>query len=275
MARSRNIKPGFFDNDLLAEIPALGRLLFIGLWTIADREGRLEDRPKKIKAQVLPYDECDVENLLQHLANRGFILRYEVEGTGFIQVVNWSKHQQPHVKEVPSSIPAPIEHGASTVQVQCKPETSTEQESLIPDSLNLIPDSLNLIPSNPNPQEGACEKRGRRKGRSLGERLTPFSTWTREIMQTLVDQWHEEDGPPADRRKISVSVPQWGERLEQIHAADPSLTEAVMVKAALAYLHEDHLRYKAPQFFFGPEGPWRGYVQTELTRLDLSGVVNG
>lgn len=50
MARARNIKPAFFMNDELAEIDPLGRLLFIGLWTIADREGRLEDRPARHKS---------------------------------------------------------------------------------------------------------------------------------------------------------------------------------------------------------------------------------
>ena len=49
MARARNIKPGFFKNEFLAEMPCEVRLLFIGLWTLADREGRLEDRPKRIK----------------------------------------------------------------------------------------------------------------------------------------------------------------------------------------------------------------------------------
>ena len=44
--RARNIKPGFFKNDALAELDFAGRLLFIGLWGIADRAGRLEDRPK-------------------------------------------------------------------------------------------------------------------------------------------------------------------------------------------------------------------------------------
>jgi hypothetical protein len=48
MARSRNIKPGFFTNDELAECHPLGRLLFAGLWTIADKRG-LDDRPKKLK----------------------------------------------------------------------------------------------------------------------------------------------------------------------------------------------------------------------------------
>ena len=50
MARARNIKPGFFANENLAECDPLARLLFAGLWCLADREGRLEDRPKRIAA---------------------------------------------------------------------------------------------------------------------------------------------------------------------------------------------------------------------------------
>ena len=73
MARSRNIKPGFFLNDELAECDPLARLLFAGLWCIADREGRLEDRPKRIKAEVLPYDDCDVDELLNQLAERSLL----------------------------------------------------------------------------------------------------------------------------------------------------------------------------------------------------------
>ena len=105
--RSRNIKPGFFKNDTLAELDFAGRLLFIGLWGIADREGRLEDRPKKIKAEVFPYDEVNVDAFLGELARLGFILRYEVDGERYIQIVHFDKHQNPHPREAPSNIPAP------------------------------------------------------------------------------------------------------------------------------------------------------------------------
>lgn len=155
MARARNIKPGFFTNDLIAEIPALGRLLFQGLWCHADREGRLEDRPKKIKAEILPYDDCDVDQLLNALHSRGFILRYAVDGRRYIQVVNFTKHQNPHVKESASEIPAPDEHGASTVQAPDEHGTSTEVAVLIPDSGFLIPDSPSLIPDSA-PLAGGC-----------------------------------------------------------------------------------------------------------------------
>ena len=139
MARSRNIKPGFFMNEILAEIEPLGRLLFAGLWTIADRAGRLEDRPKKIKAEVLPYDDCDIEKLLNDLHSYGFIFRYQVNGVRYIQIINFKKHQNPHKNEAPSSIPEPNEHSTSTVQISEVHNTNPA------DSLNLDPDSLNPI----------------------------------------------------------------------------------------------------------------------------------
>ena len=110
MPRARNIKPGFFTNEDLPEIEPMGRLLFIGLWTLADREGRLEDRPKKIKGSIFPYDNCDIDSLLNDLQEWGFIKRYEAEGMKCIQVVNFLKHQNPHPKEAKSVIPAEDGH---------------------------------------------------------------------------------------------------------------------------------------------------------------------
>ena len=145
MPRSRNIKPGFFKNERLAECNPLGRILFAGLWCLADGEGRLEDRPKRIKVEVLPYDDCDVNELLQELHNKGFILRYQVSGQGYISVLNWHKHQRPHVKEAESGLPvpeipvlAPEKPGQAPILDNTNPP-----DSLSLDSLNLIPDSLN------------------------------------------------------------------------------------------------------------------------------------
>jgi hypothetical protein len=115
MARIRTIKPTFFMNDELADLDPLTRLLLIGLWTQADREGRLNDRPKRIKASVLPYDECDIDSMLDDLADNGNIVRYMAGGDSYIQVVNFTKHQNPHYKEVPSEIPAPDGHQDSNV----------------------------------------------------------------------------------------------------------------------------------------------------------------
>ena len=143
MARMRYIKPGFFLNDQLAEIEPLGRLLFAGLWTIADRDGKLEDRPKRIKAEILPYDNCDIDKLLNDLEKYNFIQRYIFADENYILITNFARHQTPHIKETASIIPDPhnltneilqdtsntetaqYKHGASTVQALTQNDTST------------------------------------------------------------------------------------------------------------------------------------------------------
>ena len=116
--RARNLKPGYFKNEGLADLPPLARILFAGLWGMADREGRLEDRPKRIKAEILPYDNCDTDKLLDALAQHDehFIVRYAVDGKRYIAIPNFPEHQSPHCREPESTIPAPDLHQSSTVQ---------------------------------------------------------------------------------------------------------------------------------------------------------------
>lgn len=146
MARSRNIKPSIMDNEELAELSALHRLLFIYLWMLADREGRLEDRPKRIAAQALPYDRtADVGAMLDDLQSAGFIVRYVANGMACIAITAFSKHQSPHVREAESELPSP--ESATTKEVPKHNLGSAEASPRSPDSGFLIPDSL--IPDVP------------------------------------------------------------------------------------------------------------------------------
>lgn len=106
MARTREIKPAFFKNDTLAECDPLARLLFAGLWTLADCQGRLECRPLRIKAEILPYDNCNINELLGQLQSHGFIDVYESQGVRIIEIPKFCDHQRPHPKEPESGLPA-------------------------------------------------------------------------------------------------------------------------------------------------------------------------
>ena len=139
--RARNIKPGFFRNEQLMQVAPLGRLLFAGLWCLADREGRLLDRPNQIKWDVLPADDCDVGALLDDLAERGFIRRYSVDGKRCIAIPSFLQHQHPHPKEKANALPPPPD----TAPAQKRASTRLNPESLNPDIL--IPDTSQPIPS--------------------------------------------------------------------------------------------------------------------------------
>lgn len=131
MSRIRTIKPGFFLNEELAELEPIVRLLFIGLWTQADREGRLLDRPKRIKAELFPYDEIDINSALNQLRDKRFIVRYttndpanHAKQLSIIQIVKFANHQNPHHREPESLIPAQGKPQANTGQAQGEPQAS-------------------------------------------------------------------------------------------------------------------------------------------------------
>ena len=142
MARARNIKPDFFKNEILATCSPMARLLFIGLWLLADREGRLEDRPRRIKGELFPYEEADVDALLSELERHGFVKRYKVDTTAVVLVVNFVKHQRPHPNEAASQLPA------------CSGNVTSDSDkgvSLTPDAITNCAPSPFLNPSSLNP----------------------------------------------------------------------------------------------------------------------------
>ena len=154
--RSRNIKPSFFSNEHLAECSFESRLLFIALWTLADRDGRLEDRPKKIKMAAFPADNVNVDECLDELASSEgeLIRRYTVAGKPYIEITNFSKHQRPHHQEKGSDIPPPTTQNTGKNEesevIAIYPDnnaTSPEKVGANPsDTLLLIPDTLSPLP---------------------------------------------------------------------------------------------------------------------------------
>lgn len=100
MARIRTIKPSFFTHEGLADLPFEHRLCFIGLWTLADNEGRMEDRPRRIAVELFPYDRSvDLDAMLNRLEAAGFIIRYEVDGSRYLAIPSLPKHQRFSGKE--------------------------------------------------------------------------------------------------------------------------------------------------------------------------------
>jgi len=150
--RARNIKPNFYKNEDLANCSVWARYLAPGLWMLADRDGRLEDRPKRIKAELLAFDTMDVEPLLKELARCGHILRYEVNGQSLIQICKFTKHQSPHYTErngvlPPPSLPEEAFHDAAIFSEHPKSAAQSKPPPLPPDLLiHRSTDSSSPIP---------------------------------------------------------------------------------------------------------------------------------
>jgi hypothetical protein len=143
--RARNVKPGFFLNEELAEVPFEARLLFIGLWSYADREGRFEWRPKRIKAEIFPYDNIEITDFLRYLTDKNFVSQYQVDGCLYGVVENFKKHQRPHPTERPSTIPPPPEIATIINKIENNGESTLDNgESTLDNGENPLDNALIL-----------------------------------------------------------------------------------------------------------------------------------
>src|SRR5580658_8914126 len=103
MSRIRTVKPELFNHEGLFEaeqhyqLPL--RLAFIALFTCCDREGRFRWQPRRLKLDILPYDNVDISRVLDALVTRGFIVKYEHQGEFYGCIPSWSRHQHINHRE--------------------------------------------------------------------------------------------------------------------------------------------------------------------------------
>ena len=162
MARARNIKPSFYKNEHLAECEPMARLLFIGLWTLADRDGRLEHRPLRIKAELFPYENCDFASLLKQLADRGFVRAYESGDVKVLEIPKFREHQRCHPDERSEGLPPPQESAVFPEENE-KPGNPTHEPGSFPSICASFPLPLSSFPlpfsscapSSPAPRAGS------------------------------------------------------------------------------------------------------------------------
>ena len=144
MARIRTVKPELFTHEGLFQAASDYQLplqfAFIGLFTQCDQWGRFRWQPKRLKLGTLPYHDVDMAQVLDALAARGFLKKYEVGGEYYGCIPSWARHQKITKPEHCSGIPSP--EGIIPEKPIKKPKK--EKESL--DSLNK--EEQSVIPSS-------------------------------------------------------------------------------------------------------------------------------
>ena len=109
MPRIRTLKPEIWQDEALGSCPPVARLLYIGLITQADDDGRFRAAPALVKSAVFPYDLKlglgTIEGHLECLAEAALIRLYTVKGQSFGDLPSWGQHQKIN-RPSPSSIPS-------------------------------------------------------------------------------------------------------------------------------------------------------------------------
>lgn len=135
MSRIRTIKPEFPQSESMGKISRESRLLFVLLWTVVDDAGRARAASRLLASLLYPYDEDApslIDGWLDDLEASKSVVRYEVDGTRYLQITKWLEHQK---IDRPSKSRFPAFDEASRALANDREPSSTD---LGPSTLDLV-----------------------------------------------------------------------------------------------------------------------------------------
>jgi hypothetical protein len=143
MARSRMIKPEFWDDEKLATNTSRdARLTYIALWSHADDFGVVKGHPAWLRNKIFPYDDIELPQFrqwLEELESVHCILPFEAAGEKYYYIRTFLKHQtinRPSQQRNPSPpaglVESPVSiHGALTDETEEETELNNETETKV------------------------------------------------------------------------------------------------------------------------------------------------
>jgi hypothetical protein len=136
MSRIRTVKPEFCESESVGRLSLGARLLFIQLFTIVDDAGRCRAAPQFLVSRLYPYDDpveikAQIDGWLGELDTEQCVRGYEVNGSHYLEIVNWLKHQKIDHK-TPSKLPA-FENGTPTDFAKAREDFAKSRETVAPD----------------------------------------------------------------------------------------------------------------------------------------------
>lgn len=98
MARKRMLSPEIWESESFSSLSDFQKIVFIGLISLADDEGRGKANPSFIKSTLFPYDEnrrvAEVKSALSQIARCTSTQFYNVNGSEYYLLTSWNKWQK-------------------------------------------------------------------------------------------------------------------------------------------------------------------------------------
>ncbi len=228
MARIRSIKPEYWaDEDLAAAVSRDARLLYIGLWNLADEHARLRGDPRYVKGQLFAYDDDltpkHVDALLDELAAAGKVQRYRSGSGAYLFLPNLAKHQRLEASKVESRLPAPPDPSESAPMATVGADLSARD----PDESTPHADESSLLYGSWSMEHGAggrgapLEPAPTKRGRRIPDDFTvtpEMVAWARDNCpqvdgrvetEKFVNHWHAKTGRDATKLDWPATWRNW------------------------------------------------------------------
>lgn len=106
-------------SEQVSRLSVQARLLFVGIITIADDDGRLKGNPSFLRSQIYPYDDdIKVDNVrkwLDEILEQKLVASYIVDESDYLYLPKWGKFQTlRNDRRKPSTIPQPNDNQVAT-----------------------------------------------------------------------------------------------------------------------------------------------------------------
>lgn len=92
------IDPNIWQSEDFSKLSTLAKLVFIGLFSLADDEGRGRCNPVYLKSTLFPYEEgirsADIDKTLSEISSNMSVIFYSCDGSSYYSLYNWSTWQK-------------------------------------------------------------------------------------------------------------------------------------------------------------------------------------
>lgn len=149
MARKRMIDPNIWQSEDFSKLSTLGKLVFIGLFSLADDEGRGRCNPVYLKSILFPYEEgirsADIDKTLSEISSNMSVIFYSCDGSSYYSLYNWNTWQK---IDRPSESKIP-EYNSQAMQRLFTEDSSKVRRAIVPNKKR-IEDNKNIKEENRN-----------------------------------------------------------------------------------------------------------------------------
>ena len=136
------MKPEFWADEKLAPLPPITRLVYVGLWSMADDRGRIVDAIKQIDAFLFPFTEDTAAPSLDTLVELGRLRRgVTSSGQRIIEIVTWGRHQRIDKPNLRACLPAVVGDESATRRRHVGDEASNHTYDLLPTTNYQLPNN--------------------------------------------------------------------------------------------------------------------------------------
>lgn len=162
MARKRMIDPNIWNSEDFSKLSSFAKLIFIGLFSQADDEGRGKANPTYLKSILFPYEEAiraaDIKKTLSEIASTMSVTFYTHDEKEYYVLDSWDKFQTIN-KPTPSAIPLPEDYGMTTVGLPLNRKEENRKEVEGAPAREDTPSKKFIPPSLEQVQEYCAERK--------------------------------------------------------------------------------------------------------------------